>query len=57
VRYLTLMQLVTIKLTAWRLKDRVHLQDMIGVGLIDGSWPSRLPDSRCTSIHAREVSS
>lgn len=33
--------LVRMKLTSYRLKDRVHLLDMIGVGLIDESWPSR----------------
>jgi hypothetical protein len=33
--------LVRMKLTSNRLKDRVHLLDMIGVGLIDGSWPVR----------------
>ena len=33
--------LVRMKLTSYRLKDRVHLMDMIGVGLIDASWPSR----------------
>jgi hypothetical protein len=33
--------LVRMKLTSYRLKDRVHLLDMIGVGLIDGSWPKR----------------
>lgn len=39
----TLEALVTMKLTSYRLKDRVHLQDMISVGLIDGSWPARFP--------------
>jgi hypothetical protein len=33
--------LVRMKLTSYRLKDRVHLLDMIGVGLIDDSWRSR----------------
>ncbi len=33
--------LVRMKLTSYRLKDRVHLLDMIGVGLIDESWSSR----------------
>ena len=33
--------LVRMKLTSYRLKDRVHLLDMIGVGLIDETWPSR----------------
>jgi hypothetical protein len=33
--------LVRMKLTSYRLKDRVHLLDMIGVGLIDKTWPAR----------------
>lgn len=36
-----LESLVRMKLTSFRLKDRVHLLDMIGVGLVDDSWPSR----------------
>ncbi len=39
----TLLALVRMKLTSWRLKDRVHLLDMIQVGLIDRTWPVRLP--------------
>jgi hypothetical protein len=35
--------LVQMKLTSYRLKDRVHLLDMIDVGLIDESWPARFP--------------
>jgi hypothetical protein len=35
--------LVRMKLTSYRLKDRVHLLDMIGVGLIDATWPARFP--------------
>jgi hypothetical protein len=35
--------LVRMKLIAFRLKDRVHLLDLIGVGLIDASWPARFP--------------
>ena len=38
-----LAALVRMKLLAWRLKDRVHLLDMIQVGLIDAAWPARLP--------------
>jgi hypothetical protein len=38
----TLEALVRMKLVAHRLKDRVHL-DLIGVGLIDATWPARLP--------------
>ena len=32
-----------MKLIAWRDKDRVHLLDLIGVGLLDATWPARLP--------------
>ena len=35
--------LVRMKLTSYRLKDQVHLLDMINVGLIDASWPCRFP--------------
>lgn len=39
----TLEALVTMKLTSYQLKDRVHLQDMISVELIDATWPGRFP--------------
>jgi hypothetical protein len=42
-RVLTLEALVRVKLVSYRLKDRVHLQDMIRVGLIDSTWPDRFP--------------
>jgi hypothetical protein len=35
--------LVRIKLTAFRDKDRVHLRDLIDVGLLDATWPLRFP--------------
>jgi hypothetical protein len=35
--------LVRMKLLAWRDKDRTHLRDLIGVGLLDATWPARLP--------------
>jgi hypothetical protein len=35
--------LVRMKLTSFRDKDRTHLRDMIEVGLLDRSWPARLP--------------
>jgi len=35
--------LVRMKLTAYRRKDQVHLLDLIGVGLVDATWPARLP--------------
>jgi hypothetical protein len=42
-RVVALESLVKMKLTSFRLKDRVHMRDMIDVGLIDESWLSRLP--------------
>ncbi len=39
----SLLALVRMKLSAWRDKDRTHLRDMINVGLIDATWPARLP--------------
>lgn len=41
-RTLPFERLVTMKLTSFRDKDRVHLRDMISVGLIDESWRDRL---------------
>jgi hypothetical protein len=32
-----------MKLDASRDKDRVHLRDMISLGMIDQSWPTRFP--------------
>lgn len=37
-RTLPLDRLVTMKLTSFRDKDRVHLRDMISIGLIDENW-------------------
>jgi hypothetical protein len=42
-RVLSLEALVRVKLTAFRDKDRVHLRDLIEVGLIDAGWTQRLP--------------
>lgn len=42
-RILKLEALVRMKLTAHRDKDRTHIRDMIDVGLIDATWPARLP--------------
>lgn len=38
-----LAALVRMKLTSFRDKDRVHLRDMLGVGLIDSTWCGRYP--------------
>jgi hypothetical protein len=42
---LALAALVRMKLTSFRLKDRVHLRDMIDVGLVDATWRGRLPSA------------
>ncbi len=39
----TLDSLVLMKLMSNRRKDQVHVQDMIGVGLVDHAWLSKLP--------------
>jgi hypothetical protein len=39
----SLVALVRMKLTSFRRKDQVHIQDMIEVGLIDATWPARFP--------------
>ena len=41
----TLAALIRMKLVSWRLIDRVHLLEMIGVGLIDATCPAQLPPS------------
>jgi hypothetical protein len=42
VRTLTLESLVRMKLTSNRDKDRVHVRDMLSIGLIDDTWLPRL---------------
>lgn len=48
-RLVSLEALVRMKLTSFRDRDRVHLRDLIDVGLVDASWASRVP----TSLRAR----
>lgn len=43
-RTLALQSLVRMKLTSYRRKDQVHLLDMLEVGLIDETWPAKLPE-------------
>jgi hypothetical protein len=43
-RVLSLEALLRMKLTANRDKDRVHVRDLIDVGLVDASWLARLPE-------------
>jgi hypothetical protein len=42
-RVLTLDSLVRMKFTSFRDKDRMHLRDLMEVGLIDAGWIERLP--------------
>lgn len=42
-KVLSLEALVQIKLTAFRDKDRTHLRDLLGIGLIDAAWTQRYP--------------
>ena len=44
-RLIDLAALVTMKLTSYRDKDRVHLRDMIEIGQLDESWLGRVPAS------------
>lgn len=41
-RVIAFESLLILKLLSNRLKDKVHLQDLIGVGLIDASWLAKL---------------
>jgi hypothetical protein len=40
---IALESLILMKLMSNRRKDQVHVQDMIGVGLVDSSWLLKLP--------------
>ena len=40
-----LSALVEMKLNSFRDKDRTHLRDMLEIGLIDSTWPSRFSPS------------
>lgn len=42
-RVVSLEPLVQMKLTSFRDKDKTHLRDMLGVGLINATWPARYP--------------
>ena len=51
-RVVSLEPLVRMKLTSYRRKDQVHLLDMIDVGLIDATWPSRFQPELGTRLQA-----
>lgn len=38
-----LEDLARMKLTSFRDKDRMHLRDLLSVGLLDETWPARFP--------------
>ena len=40
---ISLPALVTMKLTSFRDKDRMHLRDLLDVGLVDETWIKKLP--------------
>ena len=42
-RVIELEGLVRMKLTSHRDKDRMHIRDLIAVGLLDATWLPRLP--------------
>jgi hypothetical protein len=49
-RLLSLDALVRMKLTSFRDKDRVHLRDLMDVGLVDKSWLERVPAALRTRL-------
>jgi hypothetical protein len=51
-RVIDLEPLVRMKLTSYRLKDRVHLLDMIGIGLVDATWTARFPAGLAERLQA-----
>jgi hypothetical protein len=49
---LTFDSLVVMKLMSHRDKDRTHLRDLIGVGLLDTSWLAKLPSQLAERLKA-----
>jgi hypothetical protein len=49
-RLLSLDALVRMKLTSFRDKDRVHLRDLMDVGLVDKGWLERVPPALRTRL-------
>jgi len=49
-RVLALEPLVRMKLTSFRTKDRVHILDMIEVGILDRTWLDRFPDDLASRL-------
>lgn len=49
-RILRLEALVRMKLVSFRIKDKMHLRDLIDVGLVDQSWLTRLSPELATRL-------
>ena len=49
---LRLDALVRMKLSSFRDKDRTHLRDLISVGLVDESWPVKLPEELAARLQS-----
>ena len=47
-----LEDLLRMKLTSFRDKDRMHLRDLAGVGLVDESWLLRFPAALAERLRA-----
>ncbi len=47
-----LEDLVRMKLVSFRDKDRMHLRDLISVGLVDAAWPARFPEALAGRLQA-----
>jgi hypothetical protein len=44
-----------MKLSAWRIIDRVHLRDLIGVGQLDETWPARFEFPEVLAERLRQI--
>lgn len=51
-KVIALEPLVEMKLMSNRDKDRTHVRDLIGVGLVDGSWLPKLPPELASRLQA-----
>jgi len=49
-RLISLPALVSMKLNSFRDKDRVHLRDLMEVGLVDESWMKKLPSELASRL-------
>jgi hypothetical protein len=51
-RVILLESLIRMKLLANRDKDKTHIRDMIGVGLIDRTWLAKYPPELAQRLEA-----